>query len=502
MVIMKTPVPLLERLKLFFSFLLLLFSFQSALSLSYPHYFRELELSCPGPSDPLELRKELLTVLTQTRSMWPPDVVDSSGNIVSGWISVPNIVGTGLWRSIVVHGKEVRVYLRDYREKEEFGKKLYLYYDSRGVKRLEEKDISDLLAYIQEYISSAASFLYENLKDLESISPGLNKEEIDREIKVAPGISVTLKRVLSLPQIYGPHSFVPDELYFGPISPWGMVYLGMYGDYIRRVFIHPEAMAYDCLIGKPLILAHEMVHSQPTLQWLPLATYIDVEILSELNSGLWESHFWELLHPYLAVLNDLIWAAFGYSYFESGGVSDFRSESAGLVWIDPSRVAKHQKVWEKIAPEIRSWVVQDLMPQVYSDPFYVMAVNMKYCWDSAFVAISFLSRFELAGLGGYQETQSWLSEREQVIEEVWERATVKTGDTVEVEEAKDLSDLFPGRAFCPQPFSFSWVGDPRVVSLKKSIQEDYKKHGRGYVISKLLRGGYRFSVPIGSGGLR
>jgi hypothetical protein len=115
-------------------------------------------------------------------------------------------------------------------------------------------------------------------------------------------------------------------------------------------------------------MAHEMVHAQPTLQWLPLATYIDVEILTELNSGLWESHFWELLHPYMAVLNDLIWAAFGYSYMDSGGSADFRSESAGLVWIDKDRVAKHQKIWEKIAPEIREWVVQDLMPQIYSDP--------------------------------------------------------------------------------------------------------------------------------------
>jgi hypothetical protein len=500
---MKNMKPGFSHLKVLGIMGLLLFPFLPQVQAKgTPHYFKELGLSCPGPEDPLEMRKELLTILTQTRSMWPPDVVDEYGNIVSGWISVPNIVGMGLWRSVVVHGKEVKVYLRDYREKEENGKKVYLYYDARGVRRLSEQDISELLEYIEDYLSSAAAFLYENLKGLKVNPPNTTKEELEKEIKIAPGVSVTLKRVLSLPQIYGPESFVPDEVYFGPISPWGMVYLGMYGDYTRRVFIHPEAMVYDCLQGKPLIMAHEMIHAQPTLQWLPLATYIDVEILAELNSGLWESHFWELLHPYMAVLNDLIWAAFGYSYMDSGGSADFRSRRAGLVWIDKDRVAKHQKIWEKIAPEIRDWVIQDLMPQIYSDPLYVMTVNMKYCWDSAFIAISFLSRFELAGLGGYQATQSWLSEREKIIEDVWERALAKTGDQVEVKENKDLSNLYPGRAFCPQPFSFSWVEDPRVVALKKQISEDYKSRGRGYVISKLLRGGYRFSVPFGLGGAR
>jgi hypothetical protein len=482
--------------------LLLLFTLFHHSYAKIPHYFKELELKCPGPSDPLEMRKEFLTILTQTRSMWPPDVIDVNGNIASGWISIPNIVGTGLWRSVVVHGKEVKVYLRDYREKEENGKKIYLYYDARGVKKLSEKEIYDLLEYIKDYLSSASLFLYENLKDLKVNPPDTTKEELEKEIKIAPGVSVSLKRVLSLPQIYGPESFVPDELYFGPISPWGMVYLGMYGDYTRRIFIHPEAMVYDCLQGKPLILAHEMVHAQPTLQWLPFSIYIDVEILTELNSGLWETHFWELLHPYLAVLNDLIWAAFGYSYMDSGGSADFRSDSAGLIWIDKDRVAKHQKIWEKIAPEIRSWVIEDLMPQIYSDPLYVMAVNMKYCWDSAFLAISFLSRFELAGLGGYQATQGWLSERDKVIEEVWERALDKTGDQVDVKENQDLSKLYPGRAFCPQPFSFSWVEDPRVAALKKQISEDYRSKGKNYVVSKLLRGGYRFSLPIGVGGVK
>lgn len=479
--------------------LALVFFLGLGIAAQLPHYMRELGLSCPGPSDPLAARGELLTLLTQTRSMWPPDVADANGNVAAGWISVPNIVGTGLWRSIVVHGKEVKVYLRDYREKKEGENTIYLYYDARGVKRLTEKDISELLEYLQDYVASAASFLYSNLKNLKASVPNVASDEAEREIKIAPGISISLKRVLSLPQIYGPESFVPDELYFGPISPWGMVYLGMYGDYTRRIFIHPEAMAYDCLQGKPIVMAHELVHAQPTLQWLPFATYIDVEILAELNSGLWESHVWELLHPYMAVLNDLVWAAFGYSYIDSGGSADFRSDAAGLSWVNQDRVAQHQKVWEKIAPALREWVVEDLMPQIYSDPLYVMAVNMRYCWDSAFVALSFLGRFELASLGGYQATQSWLSERSEVIDQVWEKALAKTGDSVDVVEEGDMSQLYPNRAFCPQPFSFSWLEDKRVRTLVSSIRADYERYGKGYVVSKALRGGYRFSIPLGGG---
>jgi hypothetical protein len=88
--------------------LFLFLSFPQVQAKGLPHYFKELGLSRPGPTDPLEMRKEFLTVFAQTRSMWPPDMVDGYGNIVSGWISVPNIVGTGLWRSMVVHGKIVQ----------------------------------------------------------------------------------------------------------------------------------------------------------------------------------------------------------------------------------------------------------------------------------------------------------------------------------------------------------------------------------------------------------
>jgi hypothetical protein len=456
-----------------------------------PHFIEELKISCPGPTDPFKMRQELYTALMQTRAMWPPDVVDSDGNVLSGWISTPNIVGSGIWSSVIVHKKEVKVYLRDYREKD--GK--YIYYDARGPKELTEKQFKDLINYIQNYLSESTTFLYNNLKHLipkdQKVDPNIQKS-----ISVAPGISVTLDRVLSQPKIYGPESFVPDELYIGPISPWGMVYLGLYGDYNRRVFMHPEAMVYDCLQGKPLVLSHELVHAQPTLQWLPLSTYIEIEMLTELNSGLWEAHFWELLHPYLAVLNDLIWATFGYSYIEAGGTIDFRSSSAGLIWMNPDRVVKHQKIWEKIAPELRKWVTEDLMPQLYEDSLYAMAINMKYCWDSAFTAISFLSRFELAGMGGYEQTQHWLQERDQTLEEVWQTALIKTGDEVKTKEIEEFSKFFPGRSFCPQPFSFMLLQDPRIKALKRSIQEDYKQYGRTYIITKMMRGGYRFSLNL------
>jgi hypothetical protein len=40
------------------------------------------------------------------------------------------------------------------------------------------------------------------------------------------------------------------------------------------------------------------------------------------------------------------------------------------------------------------------------------------------------------------------------------------------------------------------------VALKKQIIEDYKNKGKNYVVSKLLRGGYRVSLPIGLGGVK
>lgn len=460
---------------------------------SIPHFARSAGLQkCPGPSDPLELRQELLTILSQTQSMWPPATVDTEGNVVGGWISIPNVVGQGVWEEMIVLGKGVRVYLRDYR-KAKTGE--VYFYDARGIHRLDPQEYEALLDTLRSYLESGATWLWERLGSLpEKVNARYPKELLEEEVRVREGLTIPMWEILGLPRYYEPSDFLPDELYFGPIAPWGMVYLGLYGEYNRRVFLHPEAFIYDCLSGQPLVLAHELVHAQPRLQYLPLAWYTDVEILTELSSGLWDTTFWEMLHPYLYLIMDLVEAAFGYTYRGTGGSMDFRSERAGLSWPNLERVRKHQQVWEKISDELRSWVLEDLMPDFYQDPLYSLSLNMRYCWDSAFVAVSFLTRFELAGLDGYENTQSWLAQNEKVIEEIWERALADTGTVKELVDPQETPGLYPERDFCPQPFSFAFVSPQMkrsVDKLKKAILKDYREHGREFVVQKLLRGGYR-----------
>lgn len=447
-------------------------------SKNVPHYMRDVGVfSCEPSSDPLEARKNLLFALSQTRTLWPEE-----------WISVPNIVGQGIWESVIVHGKEVKIYLRDYKKD---GEKFY-FYSGKGIKELSPTEYTELVNFLKDQLYVASYELFERLKDV----PKKIKRELpdyEKSWKINESYSLSFKEILGLPEFYSPADFLPDELYFGPIEPWGMVYLGLYGGYDRRIFLHPEATVYDCVSsGKPIVLMHEMIHAQPTLQWIPLAWYTDVEILAELSSGLWEPYFFEFAHPYLAVLNDLIEAFFGYSYDKAGRYSLFRSESASLIWPDETRIKVHQKVWEKIAPEIRNWVLNDLLIDFYKDPLYALGINIKYCWDSAFLAVSFSKKFELAGLGGLEKTQGWLSENEKLIEQVWEEALRKTGNQIE-NNGESYNGLYPDRDFCPQPFSFSQMKDPKVKELVKEIQEDLSKYGRDFVINKFLRGGYRKS---------
>ena len=445
---------------------LLFFIFGFSFARELPHFMVAAGVSCERIDDPIRQRQELLRVFTQTRFMWP------TGEL--GWVSVPNIVGQGVWLDAVAHKKGFKLYLRDYN----YTGSEYLYYDARGIHKLSENDIETLKNHIVSQVESAASFLWEITKNLAEKINSLEHAEVSY--------------LLSLPKIYGPESFVPDEIYLGPISSWGAVYLGLYGGYTRRVFLHPEALIYGCIIGKPTVLAHEMAHAQPTMQYLPLAWYVDVEVLTELLSGLWEDYFWELTHPYLLVINDLIEAYFGYSYKKSGGSSNFRSESLCLVWPNESRANNHQKIWEKIAPEIRNWVVNGLLPDFYEDPLFAMATNMKYCWDSAFMVASWSRWFELAGFGGYEATQAWLAKNEEIINRTWELAKDDIGLPLPNVETETKNTLYSERDFCPQPFSFSMIqNNPKIKFLVGKIQEDYKNYGREYVVFKLLRGGYR-----------
>lgn len=461
-----------------FLIVLLVVLFSQSFSQNIPHYMKDVGVYlCRANSDPLESRKELLFALSQTRSLWPEN-----------WISIPNIVGQGIWEAVVVHNKEVKIYLRDYKKE---GDKVY-FYSARGVEEISKQEYKELLDFLSNQLSVASQTLYDRLKD---IPKQIKRElpDLDNTWKVSEHYTLKFQEILGVPEFYSPADFLPDELYFGPIEPWGMVYLGLYKDYTRRIFLHPEATVYDCISsGTPVVLMHEMMHAQPTLQWIPLAWYSDVEILAELNTGLWEPFFFEISHPYLSVLNDLIEAFFGYSYEKTGKYYSFRSEAASLIWPDETRLKNQQRAWEKIAPVIRDWVLNDLMLDFYKDPLYALGINIKYCWDSAFLAISFAKRFELAGLGGLEKTQAWLSENEKLIEYTWQEALAKTGNQMK-DNGESITGLYPERDFCPQPFSFSQLNDPRVKSVVDSINKDLEKFGKDFVVQKFLRGGYRKS---------
>jgi hypothetical protein len=441
-----------------------------------PHYIKELGLEkCAPTKDLIELRKLEKFYLSQTRQIW--------NETFSTW---PNDVGEGMWNSRILYGKQFKIYFRDYQK---INNKIY-YKTARGVKEVSEKDLEDFSDFIVQYLKDGVDNLY---KVYSNFVPIKDFEKYNKEINDSQLGTVTLRDLMFLPYILDKSDFVPNEIYITPMEPWGMVYLSFYRGGVSRVFLNPEAMFYDCLYGKPTVVQHELSHNQNSLQWLPLGSYVDFEIMAELASGVWNSdYYWELLHPYLLPLNDLIHAFFGFDYMNSGTVFDFKAEPAGIRWTNEARIKEYQEQWEKMKEYLTDWV-RKFFTDFYEDPLFAVSTNMNLCWDNAFLSLSFSSQFELAGLSGFENTQKWLSANEKLIEDTWERAKQDVGNSIESDK-KPSDNSFQSfrnrRDFCPQPYTFTANKSKTLQELNKVVQEDYKTYGKEVVFNNILNGKY------------
>jgi len=465
----------------FVLFLLVLFSFsfaQNFKNLEPPHYIKKLGLEkCEPTKDLFELRKLEKFYLSQTRQIW--------NETFSTW---PHDVGEGIWLNRILYGKQVGIYFRDYQK---INNKIY-YKTSRGVEEVSEQDLNYFADFILAYLKDGVDNIYEVYSDFVPIKDfdQYNKEIYDSQLG-----NVTLRDLMFLPYIFDKSDFVPEEVYITPMEAWGMVYLSFYRGGISRVFLHPEAIFYDCLYGKPVVVQHELAHNQNSLQWFPLGGYVDFEIMAELASGLWlGDYYWELLHPYLLPLNDLLSAFFGFDYTKSGTAFDYKATPTGIRWTNEARMKEYQKQWEKMKTYLTDWV-RKFFVDFYEDPLFAISTNMYLCWDNGFLALSFASNFELAGLGGFENTQRWLSTNEELINKIWEKAKDNVGTAIDSEDkVKDNSfESFRSRRdFCPQPYTFASQRSKTLQELKNIITNDYKKYGEKYVFESMINGKYNY----------
>ena len=277
------------------------------------------------------------------------------------------------------------------------------------------------------------------------------KKRLDDPVPGTAGLKV--RDIIPVP-LTRAEDFLPDLLIVGPRGFYGGFANWKTPDMERIVFFDLLGLALWHVSGWPMP-AHEFVHTNPYLQGIPLSFYYDIEMWADLTTGL-ESGMREFLfHPYMAVVRDSVRTQFGYDYEEAKrrimpgqfGVKDIREKE----------FREHARRVKVIRDELVRFVKdpkKGLLVRFYSDPYYWVAINTKYCDTAAAWRILFALSYEPAGLydpdkkdkdgkivSAVQQTKEWLTREEDGgnIRRLAEKAMANTGK--ESKFAKELSKV-------------------------------------------------------------
>ncbi len=345
-----------------------------------------------------------------------------------------------------------------------------------AIKSAVEKDVKDYAEMNLTFgVLNARAKLLDDpdyAKRLDDAVPGTNG------LKVRDIIPVPLTRA---------HDFLPDLIIMGP--------KGFYGGFTnwgtpsseKIVFLDMLGLALRYVSGWPLV-EHEFVHANPYLQGTPLAFYFDVEMWTALTTDLDDDFTEFMFHPYLSVVRDMVRTFFGYD-FEEVNRKVWPTGALGARDIREKEFRANAAEVKKIRAELLKFVKDPndgMMVQFYSDPYFWISVNTKYCDTSAVWRILFALRYEPAGLYDPEkkdkdgnvispvlQTKNWLMKEEESgrIKELADKALKKTGDQTvfgkKFVEAKVFDSS--GTATCPVDARFFFMNEKEKQNFTDTV---------------------------------
>ncbi|MBI2023191.1 hypothetical protein HYT01_01345 [Candidatus Giovannonibacteria bacterium] len=256
--------------------------------------------------------------------------------------------------------------------------------------------------------------------------------------------------------------FLPDVFMVGPHGFGGGFANWKTPGAERYVSVDLLGMMYEYVAGGTSITSHEFVHTNPYLQGTPLDIYYDLEMFANLTTS---GVLGYLFHPYDAVLRDEVDTYWGYDFKEA--IRRMRPGEFGLIDISRAEYLAQIKTVKAIKEELLRFIMDPndgFLMQFYSDPYFWITVNTKFCDTSAAFRIMFALRYEPAGIfdpnkkdengnviSASVQTKQWLDKEEDAgrIALLAKKTLEKTGSPTKF--FSDLSKVedIGGMSVCP-----------------------------------------------------
>lgn len=351
-------------------------------------------------------------------------------NAVSNYIDkgkAPRIFAFSMRREQKVNGKKITFIFDPYVRTQE-GKISFFSFGSQKI--ISEEEFRVAADYFIRQFKIAAEYVFEWNRELFLRAVKARAEAFDitadslmlmLESRVPGGGDITWREMLFLPKKIT-SSDLPDEVHLGYGSFLGAAWL-----HSGVIYITIPAMVVDHLFGVPLVMIHEIIHSNPELQNYPLSNWIDLELLASIPEMLLSNDKISLIyHSYLRELRESLEAYFSFD-FERARNEVILWDHARNFRIDVDKFNENAEKLEIIKKELLWFFKEIAVPEYYGDPIYWTSVNDKLVDDIGVFRIMLSLHYNPTLLDGEEKTMKWLKTNESKIKEMALEAFRKSG---------------------------------------------------------------------------
>lgn len=293
--------------------------------------------------------------------------------------------------------------------------------------------IDNMFVYYQHVREKAIEFRAKQLK--------MNERDFRKllSLPLSDDSEVSFADVNFIPAAYERKDFVPKELHLD-FTPQ---FIGA-AAWANSGIVHYNHIAAveDYIQQKPLVLGHELVHTNIKLQNLILSLGFNVETMASIPMLFEvENHTGLLVHPYAQQpFYELIKVFFRFD-IEKAQKEIFIYPFMGRFSFDHEKLQKYSPKFESVKQELRRFFQEVTLPTFYTDPMYWSALHERMNDDNLILRVTMAQYYNQTVLGGRIETARWLSEHYEEIKRFAHGAYKKSGEAPKHEKIKIVRKL-------------------------------------------------------------
>ena len=304
-----------------------------------------------------------------------------------------------------------------------------------------EKDVD--AEHLIRFANLAADIQFERHKDLIEgaiASLALQFEETVEELKKRlsekdPVSELTFREIYGIPKDMKRSDFVPRELHSG-YTPELPGVLGAAWLNTGIVYYNPQARILDYLVEKPVILAHEFMHTNSNLQKFPFSNGFDAELNASLPMLLPESQVFFFFHSYPEEWREIAWVFFGFDYVRAKKEIEKFNYGGNLV-VDENKYKEYFAMQEAIKKEFLV-AFPEALKNYYGNQLWWAAFNERLRDPTVIFKMYMAQNYDPTLLDGRENTLKHGELRREMIKSVTKEALNELADDASGQPAESV----------------------------------------------------------------